>query len=121
MSISKLLIAIIAFIIGLIPGFFIVFNSVFSDSSGAIDERLFTFLLVIVAYTVLGFIFSYIEKSRSWVTWVSLSLPAIIVLGLYSYKERSLIGLNIIYVCLTLGSAWMGSVLGISYNRTKEQ
>lgn len=103
----KLIIAIIAFLVGVIPGFFIVFNFVFSDSSGSLNERLFTFLLVIVAYGILGLTLSFIEKSQ-WLPWVSLSAPAVIILVLYSFKEINLIGLNILYACLTLGSSWLG-------------
>jgi chromate transport protein ChrA len=105
----NVIIAIFAFIVGLIPGFFIVFNSVFSDSSGSLNERLFTFLLVIVAYVILGFIFGFIEKRKSWLLWVSLSAPAVIILVLYSFKETTLIGLNFLYACLTIGSSWFGS------------
>jgi len=105
----KAIITILAFIVGLIPGFFIVFNSVFTDSSGNLIERLFTFLLVIVVYVILGFVFGLIEKSKSWLTWVSLSLPAVIILVLYSFKETNLLGLNILYACLTVGSSWLGS------------
>lgn len=114
----KIIIAILAFIVGLIPGFFIVFNSVFSDSNGSLNERLFTFLLVIVVYVILGFIFGVIEKSNSWITWASLSLAAIIILVLYSFKETTLIGLNILYACLTVGSCWLGSYLEVSFKKT---
>ena len=105
----KVIITILAFIVGLIPGFFIVFNSVFTDSSGDLIERLVTFLLVIVVYVILGFIFGLIEKSKSWLTWFSLSLPAVIILVLYSFKETNLLGLNILYASLTLGSSWLGA------------
>jgi len=105
----KAIITILAFIVGLIPGFFIVFNSVFTDSSGELNERIFTFILVIVVYVILGFIFGLIEKGKSWVVWVSLSMPAVIILVLYSFKESTLLGLNILYACLTLGSSWLGA------------
>lgn len=107
----KAIIIILAFMVGLIPGFFIVFNSVFTDSSGSLYERLFTFLLVILVYAILGFVFGFIEKRKSRLIWFSLSLPALIILVLYSFKESNLIGLNILYACLTLGSSWIGSYL----------
>lgn len=105
----KAIITILAFMVGIIPGFLIVFNSVFTDSSGNLNERLFTFLLVTVVYAILGFIFGLIEKSKSWVVWFSLSMPAVIILVLYSFRESTLLGLNIFYACLTLGSSWLGS------------
>ena len=102
-------IIIVGFVIGVLPGFFIVFNSVFSDSSGSLYERIFTFMLVIVVYAILGFVFSFIEKRKSRLMGVSLSLPAVIFLILYSFSETTLIGLNILYACLTVGSCWLGS------------
>lgn len=107
----KLIIGIFAFMVGLIPGFFIVFNSVFSDTSGSFSERLITLLLVILAYVIVGFVFGFIDKSKSWLVWVCLSAPAVIILVLYSFKETSLIGLNIVYACLTIGSSWLGVFL----------
>jgi len=107
----KLIIGIFAFMAGLIPGFFIVFNSVFSDIGGSFSERLITFLLVILAYVILGFVFGFIDRSKSWLVWVCASAPAVLILVLYSFKETSLIGLNILYACLTIGSSWLGFVL----------
>ena len=103
--------AILAFLVGLIPGFFIVFNSVFSDSNGSLNERLFTFLLTVVIYAILGFIFAFIETSKPWLCWICLSLPGIIILVLYSFKETTNLGLNFLYACLTIISAWAGSYL----------
>ena len=105
------IIAILAFLLGLIPGFFIVFNSVFSDSSGSLNERLFTFLITIVAYAILGFIFAFIKTSKPWISWICLSLPAVIILILYSFKETTNLGLNFLYACLTVASSWAGSYL----------
>lgn len=105
-------VAIFAFIVGLIPSFFIIFNSVFSDSNGSSIERLFTFLLVIMVYVILGLLFGFMVKGKSWLPWVSLSAPAVIILVLYSFKETNLIGLNIFYACLTVGSSWLGFFLG---------
>ncbi|HBW33863.1 MAG: hypothetical protein VR66_11150 [Peptococcaceae bacterium BRH_c23] len=85
--------------------------SVYSDSSGSPRERLFTFLLVIATYVILGLIFGLIEKSKPGLSWVSLSAPAVIILVLYSFKELTLIELTILFACLTVGSSWLGSFL----------
>lgn len=105
----KVIIALAALIVGVIPGFFIVFNSVFSDSNGSVVERLFTFLLVFVAYASLSFIFGLFDKRKSWMTWVSLSASAIVILALYSFKEITQIGLNSLYALLVIGASWLGS------------
>jgi len=87
---KKTIIAISAFIIGLIPAFFIVFNSVFTDSNGSFNERAVTFLLVIVVYVILGFIFTFMEKSKSRLPWVTLSLPAVLILVCIPLKRHLL-------------------------------
>jgi|GEM_PF-542062 len=115
----RLLMSIYVFIVGLIPGFFIVFNSVFSDSSGSLNERLFTFLLVIVVYVILGFIVGFIPRSTSWQLWAILSAPAVMILGLYSFKETTLIGLNTLYACLTVGSCWLGFLCEGAFKKVK--
>jgi hypothetical protein len=105
------IIAVLAFMVGLIPGFFIVFNSVFSDSNGAFNERVFTFILTVVIYAILGFMFAFIKTSKPWLCWICLSLPGIIILVIYSFKETTNLGLNFLYACLTVVSAWAGSYL----------
>lgn len=75
---------------------------------GILNERLFTFLLVIVVYIILGFIFGSIDKNARGLLLVSLCAPAVTILVVYSFRERTLIGLNILYACLTVGSSWVG-------------
>ena len=116
---KSLITSIIGFIIGIVPGFFIVFNSVFSDSNGSIFERLFTFLLVIISYAILGLAFGFVGRKKPWEWSTSISLPAIIILALYSFQEPHLIGLNLFYLCLTFASVWLGSYLGLRLKARK--
>ena len=118
---KSLITSLIGFIIGIIPGFFIVFNSVFSDSSGSILERLVTFLLVIISYAILGLAFGFMGREKPWVWSTSISLPAIVILVLYSFKEPHLIGLNLFYLCLTFASVWFGSYIGLRLRARKDK
>ncbi len=50
---KKMLGFLLAFLTGLLPGFFLVFNFMFSDVA-SLYERSLSFLIVIVVYLVLG-------------------------------------------------------------------
>lgn len=109
---KRILLYLSAFIIGILPGFFIVFNSVFTDSNGSIGERLFTFMLVIVVYGLLGFFFGRISREKPIPLGVVLSLPSIILLILYLFKEPKLVGIILLYLILTMGASCLGSIHG---------
>lgn len=112
MDLKKVLIHLFAFIIGVLPGFFIVFNSIFADSNGSIWERLLTFILVIAIYGVIGFVFGRLSRNSTISLGVALSLPSIILLILYLFKEPQLVGLILLYLIFTIGTSCLGSVLG---------
>lgn len=103
---------IAAFILGILPGFFIVFNSVFSDSNGSIIERLVTFVLVIVSFGIPGAILGYIGYRTSWRWGIPLSMPSILILAAYSFKEPGLLLLLLVYAALTIVSSIISSYLG---------
>lgn len=102
---------IIAFIIGIIPAFFIVFNSIFSDD-GLAFERFITFLLVIGAFGILGLLFGSIWNNIPWKIGMWLSLPTVIIVALYSIKETGRLPLHLFYLALTVASACLGTRLG---------
>jgi len=101
------------FLIGILPAFFIVLNSVYTDSSGKIGERLVTYLLVIAGYGIIGFILGRVMKRMPVVLGTVLSLPAIILLLLYLFKEPTLLGLILSYLVLTVAASWLGTILGV--------
>lgn len=109
---KRILVFLSAFIVGILPGFFIVFNSVFTDSNGSIWERIVTFMLVIVVFSVLGFFFGRLSKEKSIMLGIMLSLPSMILLMLYLIKVPSLWGFILIYLVLTIGTSCFGSTLG---------
>lgn len=110
----------LAIVTGILPAFFIVFNSVFSDSSGALGERLFTFLLTAAAYGILGFLFGYFSPSSSVRSGIALSAPAVLILILYTFKEPQTALLSIAYLVVTVITACAASSLG-AYFRTSNR
>jgi hypothetical protein len=111
--VKRVLLYFLTFSIGIIPAFFIVYNSVFSDSSGGISERLFSFLLVILVYGVLGFIFGRFIKEKPIMMGILLSLPSIIILLLYLIKEPGIASLLVLYLVLTVVASCIGFTYGI--------
>lgn len=99
------------FLLGILPGFFIVFNSVFSDPSGNFFERLVTYLLVIVSFGVLGFLLGR-TRENPLMMGTMLSLFSIILLVLYLFKEPGSLLLILSYLVLTLGASYLGAKWG---------
>ena len=93
---------ILAFIIGIVPAFFLVFNYLFTDSSGNFSERLITFIIVAIAYGLLGFAFGFFGKKTSLGWGIILSSPAIIIAFLYALREKQIILLAISYVIVSI-------------------
>lgn len=108
----KALVRILAIIIGLIPGFFIVFNSVFSDSNGSKGEWVTIVILIVASYGIPGLIFGYLSPKYSWRWGIWINIPAIVILTLYSFKEPNIILLSLFDLILTLLSACGASFLG---------
>ena len=105
----------IAFLVGIVPAFFVNLNSVFSDSDGSLNELLSIFLLIVASYVLLGLAFGFFGEKKPWVWGVALSLPSVIILGLYSFHEPESLGQSFVSIGLTLISAWIGSKLGIHF------
>lgn len=108
---KKILWYFIAFLLGVLPGFFIVFNSVFSDPSGNFSERLVTYLLVIVFFGVLGFLLGR-TRENPLILGVMLSLFTLVLLVFYLFKEPGSWLLILTYGVLTLGSSYFGAKWG---------
>lgn len=109
---KKILWYVLACLLGILPGFFIVFNSVFSDPNGRLSERIVTYLLVIVVFGVLGFLLGR-TRQNPLLLGLALSLFSILVLVLYLGKEPGSLVLVLIYLVLTFGSSYLGAKWGI--------
>jgi len=104
---KKILWYVLAFILGILPGFFIVYNSIFSDSNGNLLERLFTYMLVIVIFGLLGLLMGRTGQN-SLLLALALSLFSILLLVFYLGKEPESLMLVLIYLFLTFESSHMG-------------
>lgn len=109
---KRILSGILAFLVGVLPAFLVVFNSVFLDSNGSLWERILTYLLVIFSYGFLGFIFGYTVPKMYFYFGILLSIPAFIILALYFFMEGNLILLSLSYMLLSLLSSCFGAYLG---------
>ena len=100
----------LAIVAGLLAGFFIVFNSVFSDVSGT-DERVFSFALILVVYAVLGLIVGYL--AASWLVGIVLAAPAVLLVAWYAVlREPDNLALHLLYIAVTLAAACLAAYAG---------
>lgn len=107
-----------AFITGLLPGFFLVFNFMFSDII-SLNERILSILVVIVAYLVLGTAFGLTGHGMEWKYGICLSIPAVILAVIYSIRETGTIAMNLLYAAAAIGASAAGTSLGSSLTRKK--
>ena len=98
-----------ALVVGFVVGFFIVLNSIFSDVF-TFKERLYSFLLVILFYGVIGLVFSLVSPSWKWGLW--LAAPAVLLVIFYSISDGFRPLLYISYIVLTIVCACGGAYLG---------
>lgn len=112
--------AVLAFVIGALPGFFLVLNFMFSDVISP-SERSLSFLVVIAAYLVLGAAFGLAGREPGWQLGIWLSLPALIFALVYSLGEAGTLAMNFLYSAAALGSAVIGSHLGSKLSRKQKQ
>lgn len=100
-----------ALLTGAIMGFFIVFNSIFSDVFSW-QQRIFTFLLVIVFYGLISLLFGFFSPQLSWRWGVWIAAPAVLFVIFYSISDGFRPVLYLFYIILTLACACGGAYLG---------
>ena len=105
---------------GILPGFFLVLNFMFSDVISP-SERLLSFLVVIAAYLVLGAAFGLAGGDMGWKLGICLSLPAIAFALIYSLSEIGSFVMNFLYSAASLSSSVIGSWLGSRLSRKQKQ
>jgi MFS family permease len=104
---------------GFVVGFFIVLNSLFSDVF-TWQERLYSFVLVILAYGLLGLIFGMISPSLSWKWGLWLAAPAVLLVIFYALTDGFRPFLYTFYILLTLICACGGAFLGTGLRLKKK-
>jgi hypothetical protein len=121
MNVKQLPGYLLAFLVGLPPAFFIVFNAVFSDSSGAVGERLVTYLLTVGAYGLLGLLFGFLAPAASWRWGVALAAAAVLWMIVYSFREPGIVLLNLSYAIVSLLSASLAAKGGALLARARRK
>ncbi|HYF92752.1 MAG TPA: hypothetical protein VD969_10965 [Symbiobacteriaceae bacterium] len=111
---NKALVSMAAALVGVLPGFFLVFHSVFADSSST-SERLVALLLIAAAYGLLGAVFGFF--AGSWRVGVWLAFPALVMVALYSLKEYQHLLLHVATGAVTLAAACGGARAGAHLRR----
>jgi len=110
----------LALIIGILPGFFLVFNFMFSDII-SLNERILSFLIVIAAYLILGAAFGLAGSDIGWKWGIWISLPAVIIALAYSFSEAGTLAINLAYSASALGSSAISAYLTSKLLRKRKQ
>jgi len=110
----------LALIIGILPGFFLVFNFMFSDII-SLNERILSFLIVIAAYLILGAAFGLAGSDIGWKWGIWISLPAVIIALAYSFSEAGTLAMNLAYSASALGSSAISAYLTSKFLRKRKQ
>jgi hypothetical protein len=94
---------------GVLPGFFLVFNAVFSDGGGP-GERVLSFVLIAVGYALLGGVSGALL--RTWRAGLWLSTAAVVLIALYSVREHDRLLLHAAVVAVAVAAACGGAFAG---------
>ncbi|WP_312833108.1 DUF6954 family protein [Sedimentibacter saalensis] len=113
---SNLIGSLITVALGTLLGFFGVAVSVFSD--GLVFERLVTILIVLIIYGIVSIVLGFLKPTYTWLYMLSLSMPGVIILALYSSREFNI--LYVAYIILILAFSFFGTKTGKSMKRKKK-
>jgi hypothetical protein len=109
-----------AFAFGVIWGFFVAFNVVFSDVFG-IGEMAGAVGFVAVAYAVLGLAFGFAGPVTGWrwMWWLGIPGTLLVVLGLFDNVSRAIYHAAVIAAVVggSAGGAWLGSWTHVRFSR----
>ncbi len=118
-NLKKLFGIIIAVVAGGLAGFYIVMGAVFTDFGGKLWERIVALLLVILVYSIMGFVFgNFGRETGAW--WGAyLSLPAISFLLVYMFRESGMAVTSVIYILAILTFSTIFAHFGskVKFNR----
>lgn len=94
---------------GVLPGFFLVFNAVFSDGGGP-GERVLSFVLIAGGYALPGGVCGALL--RTWRAGLWLSAGAVAIIALYSVREHDRLMLHAAVVAVAVAAACGGAFAG---------
>ncbi len=99
--------------VGLVPAFFLVFATLFSDSGGVGDLAL-AYGLTFLVYLLVAFVVGLLWPKERLSSAVWLLLPAVIIALLYVTQEPQIILVGIVELAAALVGTLVGVVLGAS-------
>ncbi len=112
---------IIGSVIGLLLGFFLIGAALFSDA-GSIGERMFTFIVVVIFYSIISLGLAIISRTSR--AYVSMTIPAVMMsfslFTLDGAEDMSRVALYLIYPVLALISSLVPFILINTFFRIKE-
>lgn len=99
---------ILALVFSLLTGFFVVFNSLFSDIL-TFEARIGAFAYVFIAYLVLGLFWGFIWPSvgTKWVWWIAGA--GVVIAILLTFAEPGQILLHAATAGLVISGTWLGA------------
>ncbi|MFA5845197.1 MAG: hypothetical protein WC971_10260 [Coriobacteriia bacterium] len=106
----------LAFSLGVLWGFFVAFNAVFSDMGAGEWPGVVAY--VFVAYALLGLAFG-LAGPRAGIRWAAwLAGPAVLLLVLYSLRETGRLGWHALVLALVVAGSVGGAALGARVRAT---
>ncbi len=112
---------VVAVLAGLLWGFFVAFNAVFSDVFG-LKDMLAAIVYVLVAYFGLGLMFGVLGPRTSW-RWTWWLAPpgvvlAVVMIGDSPGRIVYVVGVAASVVVATLAGSWLGALARVRAART---
>ena len=99
---------ILSIALGILIGFFGVFNSVFSD--GSLNERLVVIGMILSVYAILSALWGYIFLKYSWQWGLIISIPGALFLFIYTLIESN--PYYFLYIILLISLSCWGAYAG---------
>jgi Na+/proline symporter len=106
-------------VLGVLAGFFLVFNAVFSDVFG-LNQRLLALVVIVVGYFVIGSLLSLVWPKPIPALICVLVTPAIVIVLLYSLREPNLLWHGLC-VAAAVAAALAGRASGAVLRQGKAQ
>ncbi|MFL5735358.1 MAG: hypothetical protein ACJ78Q_19540 [Chloroflexia bacterium] len=112
---AVILAVVVGLAAGVLPGFFLVFNAVFSDS-GTISEHFVVLVVVFLVYAVLGAVLGAIWPQLPYWLALALAAPAVVLVVWYTVNDSGFgagrLLLHAIYLLVTIGGSYLGWYAG---------
>jgi len=106
-----------AIALGILIGFFGVFNSVFSD--GPLNERLVAIGIILVIYAIFSALWGFIFLKYSWQWGLFLSLPGAFFLLIFTLTELN--PYFFLYIILLIGISCWGAYAGGAVRKHRDK